>query len=78
MDNRLYGLSRFITAAITAVLCLSATTATIAAVHAFQAIAASTAVLCAFSSPLLQSRRRDEYDKHVFVFVVIRWQLRHS
>ena len=52
MDNRRYGLSRFTVVAITAVLHLSVTTAAITDERVFQAIAASTAVLRAFSSPL--------------------------
>ena len=64
MDNRRYGLRHFTTAAIPAVLRSSATTAAFAAERAFQDIAASAAVLNAFSSPLLWSRRRDEHDEY--------------
>jgi hypothetical protein len=64
MDNRRYGLRRFTTAAIPAVLRSSATTAAFAAERAFQDIAASAAVLNAFSCPLLSSRRRDEHDEY--------------
>ena len=64
MDNRRYGLRRFTTAAIPAVLRSSATTAAFAAERAFQDIAASAAVLNAFSSPLLWSRRRDKHDEY--------------
>ena len=64
MNYRCYGLRHFTTAAIPAVLCLLATTAAVAAECAFQAVAASAAVLHAFSSPLLWSRRRVKHDKY--------------
>ena len=64
MDNRRYGLRRFTTAAIPAVLRSLATTAAFAAERAFQDIAASVAVLNTFSSPLLWSRRRDKHDEY--------------
>ena len=64
MDNRRYGLRRFTTAAIPAVLRLSATTAAFAAERAFQDIAASAAVLNAFSSPLLWSQKHASHDEY--------------
>ena len=64
MDYRRYGLRYFTTAAIPAVLHLSATTAAFAAERAFQDMAASAAVLHAFSSPLLRSQRRDKHDEY--------------
>jgi hypothetical protein len=59
IDDSRYGFSEFTTTAIIAVLRSLATTAAIAAERAFQAIAASTAVLRDFSSPLLPSQRQD-------------------
>ena len=75
MEYRCYGLRRFTTAAIPAVLCLSATTAAFAGERAFQAVAASAAVLHAFSSPLLWSRRRVEHDES---YLSLRGDLRQS
>ena len=68
MDYRRYGLRRFNTAAIPAVLCVLATTAAFAAECAFQDIAAYVETLRAFSSPLLRSRRRDEHDEYYLGF----------
>ena len=64
MDNRRYVLRCFTTAAIPAVLRLSATTAAFATERAFQDMAASAAVFHDFSSPLLQPRRQAEHDKY--------------
>ena len=64
MDYRRYGLRRFNTALIPAVLRASAPTAAFAAKRAFQDIVASAVVLHAFSSPLLWARRRDKHDEY--------------
>ena len=64
MDYRRYGLRYFTTAAIPAVLHLLATTAVFAAERAFEDMAASAAVLHAFSSPLLRSRGQVKHDEY--------------
>ena len=64
MDYRRYGLRCFTKAEIPAVLRSLATTAVFAAKGAFQDIAASAAVLNAFSSPLVWSRRQDKHDEY--------------
>ena len=64
MNYRRYGLRRFTTAAIPAVLRSSAMTATFAAERAFQDMTASAAVLHVFSSPLLRSQRQAKHDEY--------------
>ena len=64
MDDRRYGLRRFTTAAIPAVLYLLATTAAFSAKRAFQDMAASVVVLHVFSSPFLWSQRQSKHDKY--------------